>query len=77
MPHLKYTYYSSVSMQVKLGSYSVQTNQGKKVDSKLKVGWSNFKIEECIFFLLSYRDIIRIDRNNPNKKVIFTIVTLG
>ena len=33
--------YSSVSVQAKLGSYSVysvQTNQGRKVDNKLKVG---------------------------------------
>ena len=34
-PHLEY---SSVSVQAKLESYSVQTNQGKKVDNKLKVG---------------------------------------
>ena len=45
----------SVSGQAKLGSDSVQTNQGKKVDNKLKVGWSNFKIEEYIFFLLPWQ----------------------
>ena len=36
-----------------------------------------FKIEEYIFFLLSELVIIAIDRNDPNKKVIFTIVILG
>ena len=60
-------------MQAKVGSYSVQTNQGKKVDNKLKVGWSISKLKNIFSFYCKLSFVLKENING----VIFTIVILG